>query len=101
MLWGRRKERKRRKNREEEGGRQARETRGRGSRGRGKEDGDNEEQQADKMAVAMAGPKSSVTSTSLETAMVEHRYMQAALPRVEMLQQKACQPCLDISLALI
>lgn len=53
------------------------------------------------MAVAMAGPKSSVTSSRLETAMVEHRYMQAALPRVEMLQQKACQQCLDISLALI
>lgn len=30
------------------------------------------------MAVAMAGPKSSVTSTRLEAAMVEQKYMQAA-----------------------
>lgn len=30
------------------------------------------------MAVAMAGPKTSVISTRLETAMLEHRYMQAA-----------------------
>lgn len=31
---------------------------------------------ANKMAVAMAGPKSSVTNTRLETAIVQHRYMQ-------------------------